>query len=211
MPLLSRIEYAAYVQYSPRGNSETSVKSRRARDVVKGGNRRALAELAGRIAKAVQDGFFSDWFAREAALVPVPGSAPLKDRDSLWVPKRFCDALLAQGLGGEVSECLVRKTAVKKSAYQAPGERVTVQEHYDSFEVLEFLWEPAETIVLVDDFVTRGRTFTAACSRVNDAYPNRDVRAFAAVRTVGYGEVDELIHPFEGHIHFDGHDANRAD
>ena len=209
--MLSRIEYGAYLQYSPRGTSETSVRSRRARDVVKGGNRPALEDLATRIAAEVANGFCQDWLSEGATLVPVPRSAPLKDKDSLWVPKRICEALLAQGIGAGISECLVRTTAVKKSAFQAPGERVSVQDHYDSFDVESSLIEPGPTIVLVDDFITRGRTFAAACSRIDDAFAARDVRAFAAVRTVGFGEVDELIYPFEGHITFDGNDANRAD
>ena len=209
--MLSRIEYAAYLQYSPRGTSEISIRSRQGRDVIKAGRKDMIADVAKRIGDDVKGGLFNDWFDGEVTLVPVPGSAPLKDKDALWVPKLICEALLAEGVGNEISTCLARISAVKKSAYSAPGARPSVQEHYDSFEVTMTLIPPKPRIVLVDDFVTKGRTLTAACSRVSEAYEHCEVRAFTVFRTRGFDEVDPIIFPFEGHIAFNGYDANRGD
>lgn len=209
--MLSSIDYAAFLQYSPRGSSDVSVRSRRARDIIKRGDKSALEDLAKRIAVMVDEGEFENWFGGEATLIPVPRSAPLKDKDALWTPKRICEALNAEGIGSEVATCLERMVAVKKSAYQAPGERTTVQEHYDSFGVSQDIFAPKQTIILVDDFVTRGRTLCAATSKIADAFPGHDVRGFAMVRTVGFGEVDTLINPFEGVINYANGDANRGD
>ncbi|MEQ9586903.1 MAG: phosphoribosyltransferase, partial [Parvibaculaceae bacterium] len=56
-------------------------------------------------------------------------------------------------------------------------------EQYDSMSIATDLLEaPYDQIVVVDDFITRGRTLTAACSRVQEAFPDATVRAF----TYGY-------------------------
>lgn len=41
-----------------------------------------------------------------------------------------------------------------------------------------------ESILLVDDLVTRGSTFLGAAYRIAESYPNARIKAFAAMRTV---------------------------
>jgi adenine/guanine phosphoribosyltransferase-like PRPP-binding protein len=60
--------------------------------------------------------------------------------------------------------------------------------------------EPPTRIVLVDDFVTRGATLVGACSRVAEAFPGAEIRAFAAVRTMTGSEITELVQPVAGEI-----------
>lgn len=208
--LLSSIPYAAFLQYSKVGG-DASTKSVRAQGRVKRGDKEIIEDIAGRIKQACLEGEFSEYFYGKVTLVPVPGSSPRKDKNALWVPKLICEALLGAGLGTNVDECLHRVTAVKKSAYQARGERPTPQEHYDSFRVETSLIRPEKKIVVVDDFITRGRTMMAACSRVQEAFPSHDIKAFGIFRTIGFREIDTVIMPFEGEILFDGEDANRGD
>jgi adenine/guanine phosphoribosyltransferase-like PRPP-binding protein len=44
-------------------------------------------------------------------------------------------------------------------------------------------------VVLVDDVVTRGHTFIAGASLIHDTYPNCEIKAFAAMRTMSYESI----------------------
>ena len=110
----SKIDFASFLQYAPRGASPVSQASK---DVV---------------LKLKQDGFIQlsqagatgpvriiDYAARrvreelpqlplprrllqpEVTLVPAPKSTPLC-QNALWVPRRLCEALKAQGLAANV-------------------------------------------------------------------------------------------------------------
>ena len=69
---------------------------------------------------------------------------------------------------------------------------------------------PPETIILVDDVVTKGRTLLAAASRLHEAFPRTRIRAFALVRTMGLiPEVPRLLDPCKGEIRWEAGDARR--
>lgn len=56
-------------------------------------------------------------------------------------------------------------------------------------------------ITVVDDFVTKGATLLAAASRVQEAFPEAEVRAFALVRTKGLvADIESIGEPCEGLI-----------
>ena len=68
-----------------------------------------------------------------------------------------------------------------------------------------------ENIVLVDDVITKGRTLLAAASRVHDALPHAQIRAFALVRTMGLiSGVEQLLDPCIGEIRWRAGDAHRS-
>ena len=79
--------------------------------------------------------------------------------------------------------CLVRATAVRKSATSPPEQRPTPTQHFQSMAVQGNLGT-TEEIVLIDDFVTRGHTMIGAANRLLDVFPSSRIRAFAAMRTV---------------------------
>ena len=179
---------------------------------VKRGDNKFINEVALRAKEEWDNGWFADWFDGDVTLIPVPGSAPRLDAQALWVPEKICQTLLAANIGSEVMACLVRDYKVPKNASQPPGNRATVQEQYDSMSIATDLLEaPYDQIVVVDDFITRCRTLTAACSRVQEAFPDATVRAFTYVRSRGFDEVDHLVEPFHGEVLFNGYDANRQD
>ena len=141
------------------------------------------------------------------ALVPVPGRAPRRGTDTLWVPERICQALLRAGLGSEVWPTLQRVTAAPKSAFAAPGERPEIQVHVTSLEVVDRLPRMAR-VLLVDDFVTKGRTLLAAASVLANTFPGVEVRGFAVVRTMGLvPDIERIASPVVGEIRFERGDA----
>jgi hypoxanthine phosphoribosyltransferase len=101
-------------------------------------------------------------------------------------------------------------SAVPKSATCPSCKRPTVAVHYESFEVDSGTAAPAE-ILLVDDVVTKGRTLLAAATRLQEAFPNARIRAFALLRTMGMiAGVEQLLDPCVGQIRWRAGDAHRS-
>jgi hypothetical protein len=102
---------------------------------------------------------------------------------------------------------LKRIHAVQKSAFAAPGTRPEIQVHIDSLQVASG-FPPTMKLLLIDDFVTKGRTIFAAATVLRRAFPEALIQAFAVVRTMGLApEVDEIRWPAEGEIPVIGGDA----
>jgi hypothetical protein len=58
---------------------------------------------------------------------------------------------------------------------------------------------------------TKGRTLLAAASRVHEAFPCAQIRAFALVRTMGMiSGVQKLLDPCKGEIRWRAGDAHRS-
>jgi hypothetical protein len=207
--LIASVRYAAAYAYSPRGHSEISVNSRKIRDLVKSADPAALKSVAARVSESVQSGIFPGFFGADVTLIPVPGRAPIKDQGTLWVPERICHSLVAVGLGREVWPALKRIHAVQKSAFAAPGGRPEVQTHIDSLQVTSGV-PPTIKFLLVDDFVTKGRTILAAATVLRTAFPEAQIQAFAVVRTMGLvPDVEKIRWPVEGEIRAGNGDADR--
>ena len=148
------------------------------------------------------------FFGSDVALLPAPGSAPLVSGGAS-PPSVICRSLVAQGLAAEIRLCLRRTEAVPKSAYARLGERPSVQRHYETMAADADLAEPHK-ILIVDDFITRGRTLLAAASRVSEAFPKCEVRAFALIRTMGLiPEIENIVDPCVGSISHEDGDAVR--
>jgi adenine/guanine phosphoribosyltransferase-like PRPP-binding protein len=81
--------------------------------------------------------------------------------------------------------------------------------HYESFAI-ETLPHPPDSLVLVDDVITKGRTLLAAAARLHEAFPAADIRAFALLRTMGLiPRIRHLIEPCRGSICWKAGDARR--
>jgi len=178
--------------------------------LLKAGDAGFMLKYALRVRQQATDSpLLADFFGATDILVPVPGSAPSVAGGS-WVARQLAIALINEGLGGAEWSGLRRVRAVHKSATAAPGERPTVKLHYESF-CIERAATPPEGIVLIDDVVTKGRTLLAAASRVHEAFPGAQVRAFALVRTMGLVScVEQLLDPCKGEIRWKAGDAYRS-
>lgn len=207
--MISAVQFGSCYVYSPRGAEPISERSRLLRARLKAGDTSWLPKYAWRVRQQfAEEHEFPGFFGPHSVLVPVPGSAPLV-KGALWVADRLASALLTEGLGQIVWPGLKRVSAVRKSATAPAGERPTVQDHYDSFAIEPSLAPPGR-IVLIDDVVTKGRTLLAAATRIQEAFPNADIRAFALVRTLGLiPDVDQLLEPCVGEISWTGSDAHR--
>jgi hypothetical protein len=207
--LIRSVEFGSCYVYSPRGAQPISERSRVLRARLKAGDANWLPKYAWRVCEqALESGRIPDFFGPDVVLIPIPGSSPLV-KGALWVPERLADAMVAQGLGQISWRGLKRISAVRKSATAPAGERPTVQDHYDSFAVEQNI-VPPDRIVLVDDVVTKGRTLLAAATKVREAFPRAEVRAFALVRTMGLiPDIDQLIDPCVGEVRWTGSDAER--
>jgi hypothetical protein len=58
---------------------------------------------------------------------------------TLWVPQRLANALVQNGLGITVEECLKRVVPLRKAATSLPKNRPMASEHYDSLGVRKML------------------------------------------------------------------------
>jgi predicted amidophosphoribosyltransferase len=168
-----------------------------------------MLKYALRVRQQAEDSaLLAGFFGATDVLVPVPGSVPYT-AGGLWAAAHLAFALVNEGLGGVAWSGLRRVHAVRKSATAAPADRPTVDVHYESF-FIERPPTPPERIVLVDDVITKGRTLLAAASRVHDAFPDTQIRAFALVRTMGMvSGVRQLLDPCKGEIRWKAGDAHR--
>jgi hypothetical protein len=195
----SEFRFGAFLIYSPRGASPTSVNSRKVRDFVKKASPEFLEKAARAIREHHDSGGFGDLFSPGAVLVPAPRSAPLV-RGGLWPGRRIADALVKAGLGSDVQPLLVRTEAVPKAAYAAPGERPTVETHLRTLSVELELGMP-ERLIVIDDFITKGEMMWACAATLAGVFPEAEVSGFAMVRTMGLiPDVDTVLSPCLGTI-----------
>ena len=153
--------------------------------------------MADRVKRLINDGRFLDYFTNDTSLVPVPGSAPIRNKSTPWISEQLCKAFIAIGLGGEVLRIANREISVPKSAYQPRGGRPSALDHYESFKVRREI-ESHTRFLLVDDVVTKGSTILGLASRLQEVYPDAEMRAFAMIRTMGLqDDIERINDPIE--------------
>jgi len=218
--MMRSLPFAACYVYSPLGAGRLSERSRLLRSLLKSRDLRFLSIYAERVHTEVcARHCLAGFFAPAPVLIPVPSSSPRGARcrggsrrsgPQRSVPESLAAALRAHGLGSKVWPGLRRVSAVPKSATCPSCKRPTVAVHYESFEVDSGTAAPAE-ILLVDDVVTKGRTLLAAATRLQEAFPNARIRAFALLRTMGMiAGVEQLLDPCVGQIRWRAGDAHRS-
>jgi hypothetical protein len=206
--MIGRVAFASCYVYSPAGDGAICARSRLLRDLLKEGDLRFMNKYAVRVRQQTEpSGLLAGFFLSGDVLVPVPRCAP--KAGGTWAAAVLAQALVEQGLGSATWTGLQRVRAVRKSATAAKGRRPSVARHYDSFQLKPCTLRPPG-VVLIDDVVTRGRTFLAAASRVREALPNAQIRAFALLRTLGLiPSITRLLEPCRGEIHWRVGDAQR--
>jgi hypothetical protein len=207
-PALRSVLFCSCYMYSPRGGRSASEASRLLCARVKSGDAIWLPTYAGLVRdQATRHEVLAGLFGKDVVLVPVPGSAPSATR--VWAAERLAVALHGIGLGDSVWPGVRRRFAVRKSATALNAERPTVQQHYESFYVPNLSGAP-QRLVLIDDVITKGRTILAAATRLHEALPCADIRAFALVRTMGLlPDVTHFLEPCLGVVRWAGGDARR--
>jgi predicted amidophosphoribosyltransferase len=206
---MREVAFASCYIYSPAGVGPVCERSRLLRQLLKAGDPRFMARYALQVYQQSQDRRqLAGFFRPDDVLVPVPGSAP-KSSAARWVAADLADVLAREGLGVRTWRGLHRVRAVHKSGTAARGTRPTVALHYESL-LMDAPREAPQSVVLVDDVVTKGRTLLAAAARVREVLPNTRIRAFALLRTMGLiAEVQRLLEPCCGKIIWKAGDAFR--
>jgi predicted amidophosphoribosyltransferase len=208
--MIREIEFASCYVYSPGGSGAVSERSRLLRTLLKEGAADFMVKYALRVQQQAEEApELAGFFHAADLLVPVPGSTP-STSGSLWVAADLAAALVQAGLGCAARPCLRRILPVRKSATAEPGTRPTVARHYESFSIERAELAP-HSVLLVDDVITKGRTLLAAAARVQEAFPDARIRAFALLRTLGMiSGVKQLLAPCKGEIRWRGGDAHRS-
>lgn len=215
---LSELPFASFLAYSPRGESEVAKRSRAWMNRLKGDSLFGLPGqqlqpttrwIAQRLRARLEESELSDCFRGAPLLIPVPSSTKQQPGTG-WVPLSLATEMLGQGLGGRVSPCLVRAKVVRKSSTAPPDLRPRAREHFESMALERDLLDEPEDILLVDDIVTRGATLLGAAQRVQEAFPESRVRAFAAIRTISDpAEFEAIYAPATGTITLRGEESYR--
>jgi predicted amidophosphoribosyltransferase len=207
---IREVAFASCYVYSPAGAGAVCERSRLLRQLLKAGDARYIPRYALQVYQQSQDRMrLAGFFDPGDVLVPVPGSAP-KSSTAMWVAADLADVLARQGLGMRAWRGLHRVRAVRKSGTAARGARPTVALHYESL-LMDSPREAPQSVVLIDDIVTKGRTLLAAAARVREVLPNARIRAFALLRTMGLiSEVTQLLDPCCGKIVWKAGDAFRS-
>jgi hypothetical protein len=204
----SEIPLASLLVYSPRGQTEISLRSRRVCHGIKRGDTDLLKKAVEAIGKVFAESGLGAFLGPDVGLVPAPGSAP-HVAGGLWPADVIARALVDAGYGKEVLHHLRRKEAVPKSAFAAPGERPNVERHFETIAAERDFVSP-QRLTIVDDVVTKGRTLLACSGRLQEAFPQADVRCLAIIRTMGLQlDVDRVLFPCTGRILWNGSDADR--
>jgi hypothetical protein len=207
--MIPKVAYASCYVYSPAGAGVVCEHSRLLRTLLKAGDAHFMVKYAVRVHQQAQESQqLAGFFRSDDLLVPVPGSTP-DSCGSTWVAADLADALVHAGIGAMAWRGLHRICSVRKSATAVPGARPTVALHYLSF-LMDHPPMNAQNVVLIDDVVTRGRTLLAAATRLQEAFPDAEIRAFALLRTRGLiPSVQRLLDPCRGEIRWKAGDAHR--
>ncbi|HMH87761.1 MAG TPA: phosphoribosyltransferase [Steroidobacteraceae bacterium] len=206
--MIRRLAYASCYVYSPAGEGAICERSRLLRDLLKEGDAHFMLKYAVRVQQqAAQCPQLAGFFRDTDVLVPVPRSST--KACGTWVAADLARALVHEGLGTMAWPGLHRVRAVRKSSTAARGARPTVSCHFESFLMERPSIDP-ESVVLIDDVITKGQTLLAAAARVRDAFPHTQIRAFALLRTMGMTTgVEHLLDPCRGEIRWQRGDARR--
>ncbi len=194
--MIHSINYANLLQYSPKGISKISDKSRDVKNAIKGGR---ISKFAHRIHEIISEHheYLIDFLNEGVTLIPMPRSSPIRESD-LW-PAHEIAKMLGSFNFGSVSTCLFRSEAIRKASLCNPAEdRPSIAEQYNSMGVNDFV--PTKNITLVDDVLTQGRTSIAAASRVTEKFTNVTIRIFSLIKTMSFIEIEAIVNVQTGII-----------
>jgi hypothetical protein len=202
--LIHSIQYGTVLNYSPRGTSENSQKSRDVRDLVKAGRPVILNRVIERLAEPISF-VLNPLLSSEVIFIPIPRSTLIRPED-LWPALYIAQRLHEAGYGNSIETCINRVSSIRKSsAGYSADTRPTIKQQMESITVTPLLVSPPQ-ITLIDDVLTMGRTSMACALRLNEIFPEAIIRVFAVIRTQGLiPNIESIFDPSLGEIGFNEH------
>jgi len=193
----NEIEFASFSCYSPRGNSSIDIKSRQLIGAIKSAQPHAILSIF-KYHKYFK-GEFKLFFNKETTLIPIPRSSLLVD-GGLWPSFEISKVFIEQGYGDSISTCLKRiKPIIKSSSLYRSDERPLVSDQLKTLSVTPEIIH-TNSITLIDDVITAGRTAYACAIKINEAYPDKMIRVFSVIRTISNGSIAQIVDPCNGTI-----------
>lgn len=211
-----KLEYACLYSYSSKGTKKFSLESQNLVWKIKQNKENIISKIVERFSSRINENsnhLLKDFFNPNTHLIPVPSSSPLVNNDSLWVPKVICEELIKYGFGKDIKDILKRTKPIPKSSLQARGDRPNPIDHFNSI-ILENNFLETDTVILVDDVITRGSTVGGCADLLHKRFPNLNIKVFALARTRGFIEfetVEDIITPFCGELIYSDNSAKRED
>lgn len=144
----------------------------------------------------------------DIALVPVPAHQPPTTLGPLTPSEAVALALYRAGFGTTIWPAIYRQTAVRKSAWSRPSCRPAFLEHYASLRLRDRTL-PTRRLLLVDDFIVRGRTLLASAAVLQRAFRHAHIQALPLIRTES-ADIDAIAAPVTGVIRYTAGDAFRS-
>lgn len=180
-------EFMTLLVFSPRGCSANATKSKRLVGACKNGEIPFAEKIALKIEELGAEEYFEN-----SALIPVPRSTPLV-QGAVFPARILAESLVRIGLGNAVYSCLRRTRAIPRSSNHYSAEtRTTVPTHLESLAVDPLLiTEP--TLILIDDVFTLGRTAMASAIKLQEAFPEKEIKIFCPFRTRSREDKNILI------------------
>lgn len=183
MSIITEIECLTYVPHGKgAANDSLFEQTRKIRNYVKNGRKDIIIKAVSLDIEGKS--LITHYIGTDSLLVPIPRSSPITN-GFVWPSLEICIALKELGLGKEVAQILQRDYKVKKSSLSTSAEdRLSVDEHFKSMSINTNLLFQPETVVLVDDVVTQGRTLMAVYRHVNNIFPESCIKSFTPIRSL---------------------------
>lgn len=179
-------EFMTLLTFSPRGKSKNAELSKNLAGACKNGDVMLAEKIADKIKELNEENYFND-----SVLIPVPRSTPLV-LGAVFPAKILAEQLVKKGLGNYVYCGLKRSRPITKSSNNFSAEsRNTVPTHLQSL-IVDSLLITEPTLIIIDDIFTLGRTAMASAMKLQEAFPDKEIKVFCPFRTRSFEDKNIL-------------------
>ncbi len=216
MQFLSRINFGSLYIYPSHGSPSTRTSEAKAlvfdlkKDRVTSAGR-IVDQVVSQLSRVLPWSDFRECLDGTATLVPMPRHR-LQQPNSVWASQSLADSIAEAGLAASSLNVIRRAKPMRQSSLSERRDRPSPRQHFDTMALELSLFQAAPArIVMVDDVISRGSTFSGAAARLKSVFPDAEITALAIARTAQLSSAP--LDPIGGVIHTlgDGSRARRED